>query len=146
MKFYRLMELILVPGCLIQYHITHKSLLHHRQPKPIDLSDAYACSGYLAALVLPKDEFDVNAPPIARRYQDGLEVDDSDEDTLFVILHRRQKPSPDAQNQSSTSTSTGLRVKRKLVVFRTRSKLERDAWCWAISCEIEKLTRATKTT
>jgi hypothetical protein len=130
-------------GCLIQYHITHKSLLHHRQSTLIGLSDAYVCSGYLAALVLPKDEFDVNAPPTARRYQDGLEVDDSDEDTLFVILHRQQNPPQGTQGSSQTLTPTKLGVKRRLAVFRTRSKLERDAWCWAINCEIEKLTRAT---
>ena len=32
-----------------------------------------------------------------------------------------------------------LSAKRKIALFRTRSKLERDAWCWALNTEIEKV-------
>ena len=31
-----------------------------------------------------------------------------------------------------------------MAIFRTRSKLERDAWVWAINVEIEKVVRASK--
>lgn len=37
-----------------------------------------------------------------------------------------------------------LSAKRKIAVYRTRSKLERDAWVWAIKSEIEKAVRGTK--
>jgi hypothetical protein len=29
-------------------------------------------------------------------------------------------------------------------VFMTRSKLERDSWCWALNSEIERITRSQK--
>lgn len=37
-----------------------------------------------------------------------------------------------------------LSAKRHTAVFRTRSKLERDAWVWAIRSEVEKAVRASK--
>jgi hypothetical protein len=128
--------MFLVSRCLVQYRIRSKSHLRHRESRSISLLDAYVCSGYLAALALPNDEYNAKASAAARRYQDGLEVDDSDEDTLFVILYQ-----PNAVSPAGTKKR---RRRRKLVVFRTRSKLERDAWCWAINCEIEKLLRNMK--
>lgn len=137
--------MILTLGCLVQYHIKRNSSVYLRQSRLINLADAYVCSGYLAALALPRDQYDAAAPPVARRYQDGLEVDDSDEDTLFVILYRSKATlARNDQNQGPATTAPKLGAKRKLAVFRTRSKLERDAWCWAIGCEIEKLARKTK--
>lgn len=44
----------------------------------------------------------------------------------------------------SQSTVPRLSTKREVVVFRTRSKLERDSWCWALNCEIEKIVRVQK--
>ena len=88
-----------------------------------------------------------------RRYQDGLEADDPDEDMLFVIWYRPRAP---VVNEVVTSITNGsadagaqdkvpsLSAKRKLMVFRTRSKLERDAWCWAINWEIDKLVRVAR--
>jgi hypothetical protein len=35
-------------------------------------------------------------------------------------------------------------AKRKVAVFRTRSRLERDVWCWALNSEIEKVVKASK--
>ena len=35
-----------------------------------------------------------------------------------------------------------LSAKRKVALFRTRSKLERDAWCWALNTEIEKVAHS----
>ena len=32
--------------------------------------------------------------------------------------------------------------KYSILVLRARSKLERDAWCWALNAEIERLVRA----
>jgi len=82
-----------------------------------------------------------------------LEADDPEEDTLFIIWYRRHAPVVD-ELATGFSTSKGgadagaqddvpgLSAKRRLIVFRTRSKLERDTWCWAINCQIEKLVRA----
>jgi len=76
-----------------------------------------------------------------------LEADDPEEDMLFMIMYRPQAPVVDeAAGAGPHGKGTGdipkLSAKRKLVVFRTRSKLERDTWCWAINCEIDKLVRA----
>jgi hypothetical protein len=142
-------QLFLTSGHLVQYHITPKSTLHHRRYKKINLLDAYVTSGYFAALTLPQGQYSASAASVPRRYQDGLEADDPEEDMLFMILYRPQAPAVDeatgAGNAGLHGKGTGnlpkLSAKRKLVVFRTRSKLERDAWCWAINCEIDKLVR-----
>lgn len=34
-----------------------------------------------------------------------------------------------------------LNGKRKLLILRARSRLERDGWCWALNSEIERLVR-----
>ena len=145
------MQLFLTSGHLVQYHITPKSALHHRESRKVNLLDAYVTSGYFAALTLPKGQFTPTDYSLPRRYQDGLEADDPDEDMLFMIWYLPQAPVIDKVATSATGGGTDagahgkvprLSAKRKLIVFRTRSKLERDAWCWAINCEIDKLVRA----
>jgi hypothetical protein len=144
-------QLFLTSGHLVQYHITPKSTLHHRESRKVNLLDAYVTSGYFAALTLPKGQFNPTDYSLPRRYQDGLEADDPDEDMLFMIWYLPQAPVIDKVATSVTGGGTDasaqakvprLSAKRKLIVFRTRSKLERDAWCWAINCEIDKLVRA----
>ena len=65
---------------------------------------------------------------------------------LFIVWYRPHAPAVDdiapPPDLNASSTVSALSAKRKLVIFKTRSKLERDAWCWAINCEIEKLMRA----
>jgi Pleckstrin homology domain len=141
--------MFLVSGQLVLYHVARKSALHLRQAKNISLLDAYVCSGYFAALALPEGQYNPTAPTVARRYQDGLEADDPEEDMLFMIWYHKQKRM-DIGTVTDTSANDAsvpktLSHKRKLVVCRTRSKLERDAWCWALNCEIEKLVRLAKT-
>lgn len=113
--------------------------------KQTNLIDAYVCSGYSAALALPKGQYNANGATTARRYQDGLEADDPEEDMLFMVWYRSQAPMVDKASMSATpnvpKSVPALSAKRKLLVFRTRSKLERDAWCWALNCEIEKVVR-----
>lgn len=129
----------------MQYHISGRPSLHHRKDKVIPLLDAYLCSGYFAAQYLPEGQYDANAPPVARRYQDGLETDDGEEDTLFVIWYRVPKgAAPGVRRNNADADVPPLTAKRKVAVFRTRSKLERDAWVWAINAEIEKVVRASR--
>ena len=130
---------MLISGHLVQFHITGRSSLHHRRERVLSLLDAYVCSGYFAAQYLPEGQYDANAPPVARRYQDGLETDDGEEDTLFVLWYRKAHA-----GAASTADVPPLGAKRKVAVFRTRSKLERDTWVWAINVEIEKVVRASK--
>lgn len=147
---------ILVAGHIIQYRITGKSSLYHRRHKSINLLDAYVCSGFLAAQHLPEGQYDPDSPPLARRYQDGLESDECEEDTLFVLWYRGNTATLDqtlasASRTDETQTGTSgnvdippLAVKSKLGVFRTRSRLERDAWVWAINAEIDKTVRVAR--
>lgn len=63
---------------------------------------------------------------------------------LFMIWYRPRAPTdPDGKPTENIPVPT-LSAKRKVAVFKTRSKLERDAWCWALNCEIEKLVREQK--
>ncbi|KIJ64487.1 hypothetical protein HYDPIDRAFT_111813, partial [Hydnomerulius pinastri MD-312] len=147
---YKLVQLFLVSGNLIRYQVSPKSALHHRRSKDISLLDAYVCSGYLAALALRRSEYDPDSPNMPRRYYDGLEADEPEEDVLFIIWYRNP---PSSSQSSSTKAAAAanssapipsLSAKYKTVVFRTRSKVERDAWCWALGCEIDKVVRINK--
>ncbi|KAF9013461.1 Pleckstrin homology domain-containing protein [Cyathus striatus] len=149
---YKLVQMFLVNGHLIQFQIKPQSSLHTAKRKKISLMDAYVCSGYFAAIALPKGQYSPNAPPPARRYQDGLEADDRDEDMLFMIWYRPQtiifNNKSDLQANISapvvSKSVPNLSTKFKLLVCRTRSKLERDSWCWALNCEIEQIVREQK--
>ncbi|KAH7885352.1 Pleckstrin homology domain-containing protein [Phlebopus sp. FC_14] len=143
---YKLVQLFLVSGYLVQYHVSPRSSLHHRRRRDINLMDAYVCSGYLAALALRRSEYDPYAPNAPRRYHDGLQADEPEEDVLFIISYRDSQPS-NARGQGSSSSAgpiPSLSAKHKTVVFRTRSRVERDAWCWALGCEIDKIVRLHK--
>jgi len=90
-----------------------------------------------------------NAEPCPRRYYDGLETDDREEDMLFMICYR---PYPHMVNADQDPTVTpvdfksipSLSAKHKMLVFKARSNLERDAWCCALNAELEKMVRAQK--
>ncbi|KAI0699107.1 Pleckstrin homology domain-containing protein [Cytidiella melzeri] len=137
---YQHMQLVLVTGHLVEYHISHSSVSLHRR-RVIHLLDAYVCSGYLAALRLPEGQYNPDAPPLPRRYQDGLESDDLDEDTLFMVWWYTGGSTHKLVPENSIP---GLNAKRAVSVYRTRSKLERDAWVFAINTEIEKAVRAAR--
>ncbi|KAG6830694.1 hypothetical protein H0H92_015170 [Tricholoma furcatifolium] len=147
---YKLVQLFLAAGHLTQFRIKPNSSLHQTMHRKTSLVDAYVCSGYLAAMALPKGQFrvDVNTEP--RRYQDGLETNDPEEEMLFMIWYYPQGPKSEHKNEGDADMSKTakslpkLSGKRKLLVCRTRSRLERDAWCWALNCEIEKLVRVHK--
>ncbi|KAI0345763.1 hypothetical protein BDW22DRAFT_1324984 [Trametopsis cervina] len=136
----RHMQLVLVAGHLVEFNIPRAGVSLHRQ-RVIHLLDAYVCSGYLAALRLPEGQYNPDAPPLPRRYQDGLESNDLDEDTLFIVWWytggAKHKNIPE-------NNVPALDAKRKVSVYRTRSKLERDAWVWSIKAEVEKAIRADR--
>ncbi|KAJ7069875.1 Pleckstrin homology domain-containing protein [Mycena amicta] len=133
---YKFVHLFLISGFLVQFHITPKSSLHPAMHKKINLADAYVCSGFLAASSLPTGQYSPDKTPLPRRYQDSLETDDSDEDTLFILWYHPHK--------ADVPPLPPLGAKRKTIVFRCRNRLERDTWCWALNCEIEKLVRGQR--
>lgn len=116
--------------------------MHHHQIGRINLLDAYVCSGYYAALALPQDEYDPNAPAVAKLYPDGLETKDLAEDTLFTLWFHPHVTY--AKGDFNKVPIPSMSAKHKVVIFRARSKLERDAWCWALNCEIERIVRRTQ--
>ncbi|THH01570.1 hypothetical protein EW026_g1154 [Hermanssonia centrifuga] len=116
---YKHVQLVLVPGHLVQFRITGTSLYHRR------------------GKYLPEGQYDPDSPPLPRRYQDGLESNDQDEDTLFMIWSYKKE----RDAYVSSKNIPPLSAKRQIFVFRTRSKLERDAWVWAIKAEVEKAAR-----
>ena len=140
---HRLVNLFLVGGHLIQHKIKPNALFYPRRRKVINLIDAYTASGVLAAQALPRGQYKPNAPTTARRYCDGLETKDPEEDTLFVVYYFPHTVGA-GMGPGARAAVPSLRSKRKLLVFRARSKVERDLWCWAINTEIEKVARATK--
>ncbi|GLB38456.1 putative pleckstrin homology domain containing protein [Lyophyllum shimeji] len=146
---FKFVQLFLAAGHLTQFRIKPRSALHPSMHKKTNLIDAYVCSGYLAAMALPRGQYRARTDSDPRRYLDGLETDDPEEDMLFTLLYRPQplrvdRPSVDGPPSTTPLALPSLSAKRKLLVFRTRSRLERDAWCWALNCEIEKLAREQK--
>ncbi|KAK7690007.1 hypothetical protein QCA50_006649 [Cerrena zonata] len=166
LRMRRSFELVLSTGRVIRYEATTaclsfrtsrpvpsygRSSLHHKKHIVVNLLDAYVVSGFFAAQHLPIGQYHPDNPPLARRYRDGLESDENEEDTLFMIWYRKNVPDEETAQLTSASTRKQkaqdvppLKAKRKLGVFRTRSKLERDAWVWAINVEIDKAVRRMK--
>ncbi|KAF9007668.1 hypothetical protein BDZ89DRAFT_965606 [Hymenopellis radicata] len=133
---YKMAQMFLIAGHLVMFRIKPTTALHLTMKKRISLVDAYVCSGYFAALALPGGQYDPEVNSAPRHYQDGLETDDPEEDMLFMVwYHKKAKASAEVP---------ALSAKRKLVVFRTRSKLERDSWCWALNTEIERISRGQR--
>lgn len=116
--------------------------MHHLRGKLISLLDAYVCSGFYAARELPYYEYDPNAPSNARIYADGLEAKNADEDIIFMIWYRKQPIL--SKNSYNTIPVKKMSSKPKMLICRARSQLERDAWCWALNSEMERVTRAAK--
>jgi hypothetical protein len=134
---YRLVELFLVAGQLVQFRIKPKSTHYRRQGKPVFLLDAYVVSGVLAAQAMPKGQYNPNNPIIPRRYADGLESDDTEENMLFMVYYVPLKV-------AQAGNVPSLNAAKKMMVFRCRSRVERDVWCWALNTEIEKLARGRR--
>ncbi|KIK24499.1 hypothetical protein PISMIDRAFT_10144 [Pisolithus microcarpus 441] len=88
-----------------------------------------------------QEEFNPSDPIPPRRYCDGVEADEPVEDIFFMLWYRK------ARTSSAGGQASGIpphSAKFKTVIFKTRNKVERDAWCWALNCEIEKVVRRNR--
>lgn len=152
---YKEVRLFLIAGHLVSFRMRRGTLVHRAMKRKLNLVDAYVVSGYFAALSLPRGQFSPGDESLPRRYQDGLESDDPEDDLLFMVWYRKQQPSLGPANISEEgvieppavavpANIPALSAKATVAVFRTRSKLERDAWCWSINCEMEKIVREQK--
>ncbi|KAH7102551.1 Pleckstrin homology domain-containing protein [Auriculariales sp. MPI-PUGE-AT-0066] len=140
---YRYCNLVLVSGHLVEYRIDPRHSDHHHRGDTFNLLDTYVCSGIFATQALPRREYLVEVAP--KRYQDGLEAEDSEEDTTFLLWYRTRAAQGGDRDEVAEKVADGrlprLNESRKFLVLKTRSKLERDAWCWAINCELERVIR-----
>ncbi|GAA5854689.1 hypothetical protein JCM8547_004941 [Rhodosporidiobolus lusitaniae] len=145
---FRLRNVLLLPGTLVEYQSIARDM--HGQPLPspyhrrravVSLRDVYVYSGSLASSYVavtnshnwnPGDESEHQFP---RCYpgSDGLRTADEAEDCTFVLV--RMKHAASGKNQQLGQKGTTVRV------YRTRSKLERDQFVYAINAAIESVLR-----
>lgn len=134
--------------------------IHNQRIGSIDLADCYLYSGLITEndLLYQNRTFDSNKPgrhALPRIYlEDGWTSIDEDTMTCFVVWHAQRKSifrSP-GEFDSDGGAKEGKRQKLKRVsqlgvpgrsvVFKARSRAERDHWVMAIGMEIERLSRA----
>lgn len=132
--------------------------IHHERIANLDLKDCYIYSGLLTEsdLLYQNQTFDANKPghhALPRIYlEDGWTSTDEDVMTTFVIWHGKAKSWFRAEEGAGGGEQTrkeGKRMKLKRVaklgstgrsvVFRARSRAERDHWVLAIQNEIERV-------
>lgn len=135
------------------------SNIHHERIANLDLRDCYIYSGLLTEsdLLYQNQTFDANKPghhALPRIYlEDGWTSTDEDVMTTFVIWHGKAKSwfraEEGAGGAGEQQRKEGKRTKLKRVaklgskgrsvVFRARSRAERDHWVLAIQNEIERV-------
>ncbi|EMD86070.1 hypothetical protein COCC4DRAFT_202928 [Bipolaris maydis ATCC 48331] len=132
--------------------------IHHERMANLDLKDCYIYSGLLTEndLLYQNQTFDANKPghhALPRIYlEDGWTSTDEDVMTTFVIWHGKAKSwfrAEEGAGGGEQNRKEGKRTKLKRVaklgskgrsvVFRARSRAERDHWVLAIQNEIERV-------
>ncbi|KAL1624287.1 hypothetical protein SLS56_007907 [Neofusicoccum ribis] len=136
--------------------------IHHEHISTLDLRDCYLYSGLLTEndLLYQNRTFDNNKPghtALPRIYlEDGWTSTDEDYMTCFAIWHGRKKSlfrrGGNAEEKALQEKEGGRRSRFKLVsqlgvpgntmVFKARSRAERDHWVLAIQTESERLAQA----
>lgn len=138
--------------------------IHHEHISTLDLRDCYLYSGLLteADLLYQNRTFDNNRPghtALPRIYlEDGWTSTDEDYMTCFALWHGRKKSffrrghGDDEVQKEVFEKEGGRRSRWKLVsqlgvpgntmVFKARSRAERDHWVLAIQTECERLAQA----
>lgn len=153
---------ILIPGHVLLFTTTLRKRsgrsiphTHNHKIDKIDLTDCYLYSGLLTEndLLYQNQTFDSNSPghnALPRMWvDDGWTSRDEDVMTCFVIWQPRSKGW--FRQPKSAGNGLGEEVKTKLkrvanlgkkgrtIVFKARSRAERDHWVLAIGTEIERL-------
>lgn len=138
--------------------------IHHERIASIDLQGCYVYSGLLTEneLLYQNRTFDSNTPghnALPRIYlEDGWTSTDEDSMTTFVLWHSKSKSwfrssgkVDDVKEQQKKAEAGGAGKRGKLkrvsqlgttgrsIVFKARSRAERDHWVLGISNEIERL-------
>ncbi|KAI9833925.1 MAG: hypothetical protein M1819_003434 [Sarea resinae] len=127
--------------------------IHHERQATVDLKDCYIYSGLITEndLLYQNQTFDNSQPgqhALPRIYRDdGWTSKDDDAMTCFVLWHVTKKALFRAPNEAAPGRGDGgkLRLKSRLgvpgraLLFKTRSRAERDHWVMNISNEIERV-------
>ncbi|KAF2451145.1 hypothetical protein P171DRAFT_427364 [Karstenula rhodostoma CBS 690.94] len=158
-------SVLLAAGTLLMFQdvlrsSTGKELahIHHERMANLDLRDCYVYSGLLTEsdLLYQNQTFDSNKPghhALPRIYlEDGWTSTDEDVMTTFVVWHGKSKSwfrAEEGAGEGEQERDQGRRTKLKRVaklgskgrsvVFRARSRAERDHWVLAIQNAIEKV-------
>ena len=146
--------MVLCHGELLVFHNTYRKRTgaeiphtHHDRYLSMPLRDCYVYSGLVTEndLLYQNQTFDSNTPgrhALPRVYQDGMISHDEDTMTCFVIWHGMKRNLFTTKNDEGHTVRhrvTALGRTGKSVVFKARSRLERDAWVMSIGMEIERL-------
>ncbi|CUS09091.1 unnamed protein product [Tuber aestivum] len=147
-------NVVLCHGELLTFHNTYRKnsgaeLPHIHQERHLSLSlrDCFVYSGLVteSELLYQNQTFDSNTPgrhALPRVYQDGMTSHDEDTMTCFVIWHGMRRnifKTKDDEGKTVRYRVTALGETGKSIVFKARSRLERDAWVMSIGMEIERL-------
>lgn len=158
-------SVMLAAGTLLIYQDVLRSRIgkqqahiHHERIANLDLKDCYVYAGLLTEsdLLYQNQTFDANKPghhALPRIYmEDGWTSTDEDVMTTFVVWHGKSKSwfrAEEGGGGGEKERQEGKRTKLKRVaklgskgrsvVFRARSRAERDHWVLAIMGEIERV-------
>ncbi|GBB85275.1 hypothetical protein RclHR1_11830006 [Rhizophagus clarus] len=148
---------ILTGGNLLCFHLYTRNLIngvtkrqcYHKRCGNINLADCYVYSGRITEndlLYSSTSKFSAKSSGIhklPRIYPDGMSCFDNAVECTFVIWQAERsfyfgKEKKEKGNVIRLKKKTMLNNPGKIWVFRTRSKIEREEWVWAINVEIER--------
>ena len=156
---------ILCHGKLLIFHGTLRKAsgeevphIQHNRHTVLDLADCYIYSGLLTEgdLLYQNKTFDANHPghhALPRMYlDDGWTSIDEDTMTTFVIWQPRNKSWFRAKEEDGVRGTTKQKLRHvsrlgapgRSVVFKARSRAERDHWVTSIAMEIERVQASSK--
>ena len=151
---------ILAGGELLVFHaamrkMTGEQVKHIQQERQqtIDLKDCYVYSGLITEddLLYQNQTFDSNHPgmhALPRVYlEDGWTSSDEDTMTCFVVWHGLRKSyfralvgeKEDGSTRQKLRRVSRLGVPGRSIVFKCRSRAERDHWVMTVGMEIDRL-------
>ena len=151
---------ILTGGQLLIFNASMRKLtgeqvkhVHQERQQAIDLRDCYVYSGLITQddLLYQNQTFDSNHPgmhSLPRVYlDDGWTSSDEDTMTCFVVWHALRKSyfkaivgeKEDGGTRQKLRQVSRLGVPGRSVVFKCRSRAERDHWVMSVGAEIDRL-------
>ena len=127
--------------------------VHQQLEGTLDLQDCYIYSGQLvdSELLYGNPTFDISRPgsrALPRIYRSSDMYTNRDEDTAisFVVWQplqrnyfRAEKANEQGETQQAIRPVTTLGAHGRTVVFKARSRMEKDRWVMSISAEIDRL-------